>query len=56
VSNAGKETLGIITDVTSEAFDEVFGTNVLGTLLSMKHEFRVMKSQGQGAIVNIGSV
>jgi NAD(P)-dependent dehydrogenase (short-subunit alcohol dehydrogenase family) len=56
VNNAGKETLGMITDVTIEAFNEVFGTNVLGTLLSLKHEFRVMKAQGKGSIVNIGSV
>jgi NAD(P)-dependent dehydrogenase (short-subunit alcohol dehydrogenase family) len=56
VNNAAKETLGMVTDVTGEAFDEVFKTNVLGTLLSMKHEFRAMKAQGKGSIVNIGSV
>jgi NAD(P)-dependent dehydrogenase (short-subunit alcohol dehydrogenase family) len=56
VNNAGKETLGMITEVTGEAFDEVFRTNVLGTLLSLKHEFRVMKEKGKGSIVNIGSV
>jgi NAD(P)-dependent dehydrogenase (short-subunit alcohol dehydrogenase family) len=56
VNNAGKEALGMITDVTQEAYDEVFGTNVFGTLLSLKHEFRVMKPKSKGAIVNIGSV
>jgi NAD(P)-dependent dehydrogenase (short-subunit alcohol dehydrogenase family) len=56
VNNAGKETLGMITDVTPEAFNEVFNTNVLGTLLSLKHEFRAMKARGKGSIVNIGSV
>jgi NAD(P)-dependent dehydrogenase (short-subunit alcohol dehydrogenase family) len=56
VNNAGKEALGLIPDVTEQSYDEVFGTNVLGTLLSLKHEFRVMKAQGKGAIVNIGSV
>jgi NAD(P)-dependent dehydrogenase (short-subunit alcohol dehydrogenase family) len=56
VNNAGKETLGAITDVTPEAFNETFGTNVLGALLSMKHEFRVMKEKGKGSIINIGSV
>ncbi len=56
VNNAGKEALGFISDVTPEAFNEVYGTNVLGTLLSLKHEFRVMKPQGKGSIVNIGSV
>jgi NAD(P)-dependent dehydrogenase (short-subunit alcohol dehydrogenase family) len=56
VNNAGKETLGAILDVTEQAYDEVFGTNVLGTLFSLKHEFRVMQAQGKGSIVNIGSV
>ena len=56
VNNAGKEALGAITEVTAEAYNTVFGTNVLGTLLSLKHEFRVMKAQGKGSIVNIGSV
>ena len=32
-----------------------FDTNVLGTLLSMKHELRVMMAQGSGSIVNISS-
>jgi NAD(P)-dependent dehydrogenase (short-subunit alcohol dehydrogenase family) len=56
VNNAGKETLGLIADVTPEAFDEVFTTNVLGTLLSLKHEFRAMKARRKGSIINIGSV
>jgi NAD(P)-dependent dehydrogenase (short-subunit alcohol dehydrogenase family) len=56
VNNAGKEALGAIQDVTESSYDEVFGTNVLGTLLSLKHEFRVMRAQGKGAIVNVGSV
>jgi NAD(P)-dependent dehydrogenase (short-subunit alcohol dehydrogenase family) len=33
----------------------VFETNVLGTLLAMKHELRVMAPQGSGSIVNISS-
>jgi short-subunit dehydrogenase len=28
---------------------------VLGTLLSMKHESRVMQAQGSGSIINISS-
>ena len=32
-----------------------FDTNVLGTLLSMKHELRAMQAQGSGSIVNISS-
>ena len=30
----------------------MFDTNVLGTLLGMKHELRVMQAQGSGSIVN----
>jgi NAD(P)-dependent dehydrogenase (short-subunit alcohol dehydrogenase family) len=56
VNNAGKETLGPITDFNEQAYDEVFGTNVKGTLFSLKHEFRAMKAQGKGSIINIGSV
>ena len=32
-----------------------FDTNVLGTLLSMKHELCVMLPQGHGSIVNVSS-
>jgi NAD(P)-dependent dehydrogenase (short-subunit alcohol dehydrogenase family) len=56
VNNAGKEALGAITEISKEAFDTVFETNVFGTMLSLKHEFRVMKPKGKGAIVNVGSV
>jgi NAD(P)-dependent dehydrogenase (short-subunit alcohol dehydrogenase family) len=46
VNNAGTEGKpGLVT----------FDTNVLGTLLSMKHELRVMLAQGSGSIVNVSS-
>ncbi|MBB6187525.1 SDR family oxidoreductase [Rhodanobacter sp. MP7CTX1] len=32
-----------------------FDTNVLGVLLSMKHELRIMLAQGSGSIVNVSS-
>jgi len=44
-----------ITDQTPESYTDLFNTNVLGVLLCMKHELRVMQSQGTGAIVNISS-
>ncbi len=56
VNNAGKEGLGAIADVTAEAFAAIFETNVLGTLLSLKYEFRIMQKQGKGSIVNVSSV
>jgi NAD(P)-dependent dehydrogenase (short-subunit alcohol dehydrogenase family) len=56
VNNAGTEgTPGSVTEQSAETFDAVFQTNVLGTLLSMKHELRVMLAQGHGSIVNVSS-
>src|SRR5579872_1008980 len=56
VNNAGTE--GVprpVTEQTAESYAATFGTNVLGTLLSMKHELRVMLPQKHGCIVNISS-
>src|SRR5271167_4343027 len=56
VNNAGTEgKTGPVTQQTAESYAATFDTNVLGTLLSMKHELRVMLPQGSGSIVNISS-
>jgi NAD(P)-dependent dehydrogenase (short-subunit alcohol dehydrogenase family) len=56
VNAAGTEGVpGPIVEQTADTFNAVFETNVLGTLLSMKHELRVMQLQGAGSIVNISS-
>jgi NAD(P)-dependent dehydrogenase (short-subunit alcohol dehydrogenase family) len=56
VNNAGTEgTPGPIAEQTAESYAAIFDTNVLGTLLSMKHELRVMVAQGHGSIVNVSS-
>jgi NAD(P)-dependent dehydrogenase (short-subunit alcohol dehydrogenase family) len=56
VNNAGTEGKpGPVIEQTPESYAETFDTNVLGTLLSMKHELRVMTAQGSGSIVNISS-
>jgi NAD(P)-dependent dehydrogenase (short-subunit alcohol dehydrogenase family) len=56
VNNAGTEGKpGPITEQTAESYAATFDTNVLGTLLSMKHELRVMQPQGHGSIVNVSS-
>ena len=56
VNNAGTEgDSGPITDQTAESYAATFDTNVLGVILSMKHEVRVMREQGSGSIVNISS-
>jgi NAD(P)-dependent dehydrogenase (short-subunit alcohol dehydrogenase family) len=49
VNNAGTEGKpGLVVDQTTETYAATFDTNVLGTLLSMKHELRVMTPQGSG--------
>jgi NAD(P)-dependent dehydrogenase (short-subunit alcohol dehydrogenase family) len=56
VNNAGTEGMrGLVTEQTAESYAATFDTNVLGVLLSMKHELRVMLPQGSGSIVNISS-
>jgi len=56
VNNAGTEgKLGPLTDVSVESYGAMFDTNVLGVVLSLKHELRVMQAQGRGSIVNISS-
>jgi len=56
VNNAGTEGRGgPITDQTAESYAATLDTYVLGVLLSMKHEVRVMQKQGSGNIINISS-
>jgi NAD(P)-dependent dehydrogenase (short-subunit alcohol dehydrogenase family) len=46
---------GPVTEQSAESYAATFDTNVLGTLLSMKHELRVMLPKGSGSIVNVSS-
>lgn len=56
VNNAGTEGRpGPVTEQTAETYAATFETNVLGTMLSMKHELRVMQPQGTGSIINLSS-
>jgi NAD(P)-dependent dehydrogenase (short-subunit alcohol dehydrogenase family) len=56
VNTAGTEGVpGPVTEQTAESYAATFDTNVLGTLLSMKHELRVMLPEKRGCIVNISS-
>src|SRR5882762_4194746 len=56
VNNAGTEGVpGLVTDQTAESYAATFDSNVLGVLLSMKHELRAMLPQGSGSIVNVSS-
>lgn len=57
VNNAGTEGRGgPLLEQSPDAYTEVFDTNVLGVLLSLKHELRVLTAQGSGSIINISSV
>jgi NAD(P)-dependent dehydrogenase (short-subunit alcohol dehydrogenase family) len=56
INNAGTEgTPGPITEQSPESYAATFDTNVLGVLLSLKHELRVMSEQKSGSIINISS-
>lgn len=56
VNNAGTEGQpGPVTAQSAATYTATFDTNVLGTILSMKHELRVMKAQRAGSIVNMSS-
>jgi NAD(P)-dependent dehydrogenase (short-subunit alcohol dehydrogenase family) len=56
VNNAGTEGQpGPVPQQTAESYAATFETNVLGTLLCMKHELRVMQARGRGSIINISS-
>ena len=55
-NNAGVELAGPLVESTPEDFRRIFDINVLGVLLSMKHEIPAMLKSGGGAIVNTSSV
>ena len=56
VNNAGTEGKpGPLTEQSPESYAATFETNVLGTILSLKHEMRSMLAQGHGSIVNLSS-
>jgi NAD(P)-dependent dehydrogenase (short-subunit alcohol dehydrogenase family) len=56
VNNAGSEGKpGPVTEQTPETYAAAFDTNVLGTVLSLKHEMRVMHAQRSGSIINLSS-
>jgi len=57
VNNAGTEgPFAPITEHTAETYSATFDTNVLGMVLSLKHELRAMYAQKSGSIINVSSV
>jgi NAD(P)-dependent dehydrogenase (short-subunit alcohol dehydrogenase family) len=57
VNNAGTEGQpGPLTEQTAETYAATFDSNVLGVVLSLKHELRAMYPQKSGSIINISSI
>ena len=57
VNNAGTEgQIGPLTEQSADNYAAIFDTNVLGTMLCMKHELRAMQNQRSGSIVNLSSI
>ncbi|MGD0490468.1 MAG: glucose 1-dehydrogenase [Steroidobacteraceae bacterium] len=56
INNAGTEgQSGPLTEQSPDSYAATFDTNVLGTILSLKYELRVMTAQGSGSIINLSS-
>ncbi|MBM3958720.1 MAG: SDR family oxidoreductase [SAR202 cluster bacterium] len=56
VNNAGRIAGGPLEDLTLEKWNDVMGVNVTGVFLCTREAFRIMKKQGGGRIINIGSL
>lgn len=56
VNNAGVFEGGPIDKLSTEAWDNVIATNLRGPFLCTRAAFRIMKAQGGGRIINIGSI
>ncbi|MBX6317625.1 SDR family oxidoreductase [uncultured Pigmentiphaga sp.] len=56
VNNAGVTTSQPIEEMSLETWRQVVDVNLTGTFLCSREAFRIMKPQGGGRIINIGSV
>jgi len=56
VNNAGAFDGGAIDEITLETWDKVMAVNLRGPFLCTREAFRIMKKQGGGRIINIGSI
>jgi NAD(P)-dependent dehydrogenase (short-subunit alcohol dehydrogenase family) len=55
VNNAGVQTWKALLDLSEAEWDRVIDTNLKGCFLCTQHAARIMRHQGEGSIVNIGS-
>lgn len=56
VNNAGAFDGGALDEMSLETWEKVMATNLNGPFLCTRESLRVMKSQGHGRIINIGSI
>lgn len=56
VNNAGAFDGGAVDALATEAWDKVIAVNLRGPFLCTRAAFRIMKGQGGGRIINIGSI
>ncbi len=56
VNNAGAFDGGLIAELSTEAWDKVIAANLRAPFLCTRAAFRIMKKQGGGRIINIGSI
>src|SRR5580704_19609884 len=56
VNNAGVTDGGPLSEMSVEMWDKVIATNLKGPFLCTRSAMRIMKSQGSGRILNIGSI
>ena len=56
VNNAGAIDGGPLDELAVETWDKVISTNLRGPFLCIRSAMRIMKTQGSGRILNIGSI
>ena len=56
VNNSGAFDGGPLEDITLETWQKVVGVNLTGPFLCTREAMRIMKAQGGGRIINIGSI
>ena len=56
VNNSGVFDGGLIVDLSLETWQKVMDVNLTGVFLGTREAMRIMKSQGGGRIINIGSI
>ncbi len=55
VNNAGIYSFAGISDISEEAFHEMFNTNLLGSILAIQQAVKLFGEEG-GSIINVGSI